>query len=328
MALRFREVGLYWTALTGWYEAWVLYSFYMFLAQYLSIHTPDGVAAEEADEGVPLAERSWVRAMEPHAHMAPCCLVLRPWRMDTGQCLARCKFGCMQYTVVQSLCTLVVFATEYGNRYYSASAAEAAADGGTGATAAYYGTSAYAYVTVAVNLSQIWALYVLVHFYHTFKEALRPIRPLPKFLCVKLVIFFSFWQMCVVYALNHFGVIAPSAAWANYDSAAIGEAVQQVLLCVEMMIAAFAHLYAFPPSDYETPPGHHPLPFGTALREMLSVADVAEDMLVFAGCMRYAEAPAGPPVKPAWEGEAPGELRRGALLVGEVQMNPLATRYE
>merc|ERR1712072_277806 len=52
----------------------------------------------------------------------------------------------------------------------------------------------YVYMAALNNVGAIWAMYCLFSFYMMLKEELSPIRPLPKFFCVKCVVFLSFYQ--------------------------------------------------------------------------------------------------------------------------------------
>jgi len=51
---------------------------------------------------------------------------------------------------------------------------------------------AFPYMITLNNLSQFVAMYCLVLFYHANAEALQPMKPIRKFLCIKAVVFFSF----------------------------------------------------------------------------------------------------------------------------------------
>jgi len=109
-------------------------------------------------------------------------------------------------------------------------------------------TLGYPYVAFISNCSQIWAMYCLVLFYHAFVDIIAPLRPLAKFMSVKLVVFFTFWQSVLIafFVKIHF-----LTATADYTSDEVADGIQDFVICIEMFIAAIAHIYIFPHREFE-----------------------------------------------------------------------------
>lgn len=102
--------------------------------------------------------------------------------------------------------------------------------------------------TIILNISVSLALYSLVIFYHVFAKELAPHKPLAKFLCIKGIVFFCFWQGMVLSALATFGVI--QSLHYKLDVEHIEEAMQNILVCIEMVIFSVLQQYAYHASPY------------------------------------------------------------------------------
>jgi len=114
----------------------------------------------------------------------------------------------------------------------------------------YEETWAWLPICIAANVSITLAVNALILFYHAFAEELDKDNqhPLAKFLCIKGVVFFAFWQGIVLQVLVGCGVLNPGK-W--FTAAQKSTAIQDMLVCIEMgLLFAPLHIYAFSVSDY------------------------------------------------------------------------------
>jgi len=102
--------------------------------------------------------------------------------------------------------------------------------------------------TIILNISVSLALYSLVIFYHVFAKELEPHQPLAKFLCIKGIVFFCFWQGIMLEILVAFGVIKSNHFWLDVEH--IEEAIQNVLVCLEMVVFSVLQQYAYHVGPY------------------------------------------------------------------------------
>jgi hypothetical protein len=101
--------------------------------------------------------------------------------------------------------------------------------------------SARLYVLILGNLSVSLAFYGLLCFFHLTEKDLAWCRPWPKFLCVKGVVFMTFWQDILLQCMSGSGVV---------DTRSAGQ-IQNLLICIEMFMAAIAHFYVFPYEEWD-----------------------------------------------------------------------------
>lgn len=102
-------------------------------------------------------------------------------------------------------------------------------------------SSSYLYLATINNFSVSLSLYCLVLFYKATEERLAPFSPFYKFLCVKAILFFSFWQTCLFQLLDYF------EAFSSHEA---GNIILNLITCAEMVLAAIAQAYAFSYRDF------------------------------------------------------------------------------
>lgn len=211
-ALKFPVSAIYLDSARECYEAYVIYNFMSYLLNYLRMDHPD--------------LESYLMTKPQIGHLPPICC-LPQWRMGR-ELVERCKHGVMQYTVVRPLTTCIAFACAMaGDEYY-----------GEGE---FNFRSAWSYLIIINNISQIFAMYCLLLFYKATKAELSPIKPVAKFMCVKAVVFLSFWQSILIAILFNTGAIKLH----DLNAAKGASVIQDLCICIEMFLAAVAHYFSF-----------------------------------------------------------------------------------
>jgi hypothetical protein len=104
--------------------------------------------------------------------------------------------------------------------------------------------------------------------------------PMPKFLCVKGILFFSFWQAAGVSVLASVGAIKKLGPYTDKEHISLG--LTDTLICLEMPLFAIAHLAAFSHQDYIEKKLAYVgrMPFRYAFRDAFGFKDVFEDARV------------------------------------------------
>jgi hypothetical protein len=161
-------------------------------------------------------------------------MVLEPWELGV-EFMLQCKHGVLQYVVVKTIATVLTFVFQSMGVY------------GEGL---FEWNVAYPYLAFVLNCSVMYALYCLVKLFHAVNDQLRhPIdwHPLGKFLCVKGVVFFTWWQGVIIFYLKAHGIIDDIGAWTGEQ---VANGLIDYCICIEMVAFAIAHSYTFTYEEY------------------------------------------------------------------------------
>lgn len=252
LCLRFHRYAIYIETLRDVYESYVLYSFLQFLIQ---------VLGGEEQLIYMLKDKSPTRGV----HMWGLQWCVKPWLMGqpvsstrqtnsagsggtggtgggksvqwTSPFFVRCKFGVLQYVLLKFVTSIFVMILELNGLYKEGD---------------FSLSSGYLYICFLTNFSQCWALYCLIFFYLATKNELGPIRPVGKFLSVKALVFFTWWQSLFISLIYQMDLIphyhaSNESEWTSED---VAKGLQDYLICIEMFVGAIVHVFVFPHTDY------------------------------------------------------------------------------
>ena len=244
--LRFVKEAMYLDTCRECYEAYVIYNFMAYLLGFLRSEYPD--------------LEDHIEQKDQQKHIFPMCC-FPSWKMGTS-IISKCKHGVLQYTVIRPVTTIIALICQTCGVYSEGE---------------FTAGSAWLYLTFINNCSQVWAMYCLVLFYYATKEEIAPIRPISKFLCVKAVVFMSFWQSVLIAGLVAVGVLNDEM-WKEFTATDVATGLQDFLICIEMFLASLAHYYSFSHAPYVDYAQGYASCF-QSFKAMLDVSDVGADVV-------------------------------------------------
>lgn len=197
----------------------------------------------------------------PVAHPWPLNLVLPKIDISDPHTFLAVKRGILQYAWVKPVLAVATIIMKATGTYQ---------EGYIGLSSGYFWSSFIYNVSITISL------YALAMFWVCMSTDLQPFRPMPKFLCIKGIIFASYWQGLFLSILVFLNAIPNDVPGYTPDNLAV--AIQDALICFEMPVFAFAHWYAFSWHDYadETISAAR-LPVKYALRDAFGPLDLIQD---------------------------------------------------
>ncbi|XP_057501843.1 uncharacterized protein LOC130785705 isoform X2 [Actinidia eriantha] len=210
LSLVLNKSSIYFDSIREIYEAWVIYNFLSLCLAWVG--GPGAVVISLSG-----------RVLKPNCCLMTCCFP--PIPLD-GRFIRRCKQGCLQFVILKPILVAVTLILYSKGKYH---------DGN------FSPDQSYLYLTIIYTLSYSVALYALALFYVACRDLLQPFNPVPKFIIIKSVVFLTYWQGVLVFLAAKSGFIKNAEEAAQF---------QNFIICVEMLIAAMGHLYAFPYKEY------------------------------------------------------------------------------
>ncbi|KAG5947953.1 hypothetical protein E4U53_006364 [Claviceps sorghi] len=228
------------------YEAFTIYTFFQLLINYLG------------------GERALIvmtHGRAPVQHLWPLNHVLHRVDISDPHTFLSIKRGILQYAWLKPILAIAAIVMKATGTYQ---------EGYIGAKSGYLWSGLIYNISVTVSLYSLGLFWVCMH------HDLMPFRPVPKFLCIKLIIFASYWQGFFLSILVWLGAIPDDVQGYTRDN--LAAAIQDALICLEMPAFAIGHWYAFSWYDFaDDNISSARMTLSHALKDSFGIKDLIED---------------------------------------------------
>lgn len=273
LSLVFPKYEGYLSIVKDFYEAYVVYQFLSFLISVLG--------AGDRDKVVELLSQH-ASHLEPPMRICGWCRGKYPFTSNkslANAVLLQCQVFAMQFVFLKPLTAIAMFTCNKLNYY------------GEGTGPSDYRSPQF-WILVVQNISVFMAFSGLIKFYHAVQDDLAWCRPFPKFLCIKGIVFMTFWQGLVISLLASTTGFGGNQVQQNDDDNSNdpdiwGKQAQNFLVCLEMLLFSIAHFYCFPTEEWD--PEYRPLMEKKSGVGELAFGDFVSDLkLIFSGDLKKA----------------------------------------
>ena len=223
LGLVFLSIQTYLSLIKDIYEAYIIYTFLSFLIAVLARGNRNAVIdllAQHADHlRPPIRFMFWKKQ------------IFASPRHKAEAVLDQCQILCMQFVFLRPITSIItiicdaIHESSWDYRYPQF------------------------YIMWVVNISIFFAFTGLLRFYHVVKNDLNWINPFAKFLCIKGIVFLTFWQGIVISFIAN--AVYKQADIDDFNAVEWSKEAQSFLICLEMFMFAIAHCFVFPTDEWE-----------------------------------------------------------------------------
>lgn len=243
---RFFRSYTYYSFIQIAYEAITLSAFLLLIIEFVA-QTATGYSANSA------LERKDKRALP----MPFCCWRYRPTK---AYFMYTVKWSVLQYVIIRPLASIAGIISEH---YHVLCHSEG-----------YTWRYAALWIEIVNFISISIALYGLLVFYGLVKEELEGRRPMAKFLSIKLIVMFTFYQS-FVFSFLEGKVIHATQYWTETN---IANGLNALAICIEMaFFSAFMH-WAYTAQEYQRKEGTPPTSIWRPLWDSINYSDFAQEI--------------------------------------------------